>query len=111
MNHSHVTRSLQNFIRSKHRTLESHHLLGANEVITPDLDNLTLELLKRRSIIEKTLYGTIRLETLPQENLAAQQRLKSSSVKGLAFLSNVVGGHCWCVSRASVDNSTASGGG
>jgi hypothetical protein len=104
-----VARSLQNIIRSKHRTLESHHLLRADEVITPDLDDLTLELLKRRSIIEKTLDGTIRLETLPQENLAAQQRLESSSVKGLALLSNVVGRHGWYVSRASVDNSTEGG--
>jgi hypothetical protein len=50
-----VTRSLQNVKRSKHRALESHHLLGADKVITPDLNDLALELLERRAIIEKTL--------------------------------------------------------
>jgi hypothetical protein len=104
--HSHVTRSFQDFKRGKHRTLQSHHLFWADEVITPDLDDLTLELFKRRAIIEKTLDGTIRLETLPQENLTAQQRFESSSVKGLALLSNVVGGHGGYVPRACIDNGT-----
>lgn len=105
-----MTRSLQDFVRGKHRTLESHHLLRANEVVTPDLDNLTLKLLKRRAIIEKTLDGAIRLETLPQEDLAAQQRFKGSSVERLAFLGNVVSRHGWYVSRASLYDSTTSEG-
>lgn len=108
----HMTRSLEDLIRSEHRALESHHLLSTNEVISPHVDNMALKSLKWRAVIEETLYKdlisilnqiqqvlksyldcSIRLETLPQESLSAEKRLKCSSVKGLALLGNVIGSH------------------
>lgn len=51
----HVSRGLENFERSEHRALECHHLLGSDEMITPDIDNMTLQPFQWRAVIEQTL--------------------------------------------------------
>ena len=119
-----MTRCLEDFVRSEHGALESHHLLGTDEVVTPDLNDLTLKLLERRTVVEKTLIfralalqllrivqikyskyldGSIRLETLPQENLSAEKRFEGGSVKSLALLGQIIGRHIWSVSRPNRD--------
>lgn len=51
----HVTGGLEDFVRSEHRALESHHLLGSDKVIPPHIDNMALKALEWRTVIEKTL--------------------------------------------------------